>query len=100
MTGADVARFGTAIPGEAPSAAPPEATPEPSRTTVDVNGQRVADTTGPVPTAEAIRNARARSETITTPEPAPPKRDRARRPIWIARTPRWAPPRRAPRSLA
>ncbi len=64
MTGADVARFGTAAPSE-------EGAPGAPRTTVDVNGQRVADTHGPVPTAEAIRNAHERGETITTPQERP-----------------------------
>jgi hypothetical protein len=66
MTGADVARFGTDLPPGEPA--------EPAqRTTVTVNGKTVADTEGPVPTAEAIRGAQARGETITTPPSAPPE---------------------------
>ncbi len=53
MTGADVTRFGTAVPEGAPSPAGAEGAPGPQRTTVDANGQRVADT-------------------HAAPEPAPP----------------------------
>ncbi len=84
MTPGDVAKYGTAIPAAEPP--PPAAGGEPqpppprapgSRTTVDVNGQRVADTSGPAPTAEAIRNAKARGEPITSPPPGEQPRTQA-----------------------
>jgi hypothetical protein len=69
MTPADVAKYGTAVPTAEPP--PAEGAPPAQRTTVEVNGQRVVDTHGPVPTPEAIRNAQARGEPITTPPPEP-----------------------------